>query len=59
MKRAAKSTGIVERRKKSTEIMQTAGGFMTNRLKFNIVCPHNHDQIVAFSQEEFEVNPMF
>jgi hypothetical protein len=24
------------------------------RLKFDIVCPNNHDQTVSFSQEEFE-----
>jgi hypothetical protein len=27
---------------------------MSHRIDFNIVCPHNHNQTVAFSQEEFE-----
>lgn len=27
---------------------------MSERLKFDIVCPNNHDQTVTFSQKEFE-----
>jgi len=27
---------------------------MSDRLKFDIVCPNNHDQTVAFGREEFE-----
>ena len=27
---------------------------MSERLEFEIDCPNNHDQIVRFSQEEFE-----
>ncbi len=27
---------------------------MSDRIKFEIVCPNDHDQTVAFSQEEFE-----
>ena len=27
---------------------------MSDRLKFDIVCPNNHDQTVAFSHQEFE-----
>ena len=27
---------------------------MSHRLDFEIVCPNNHDQTVAFSREEFE-----
>jgi hypothetical protein len=27
---------------------------MSNRLEFETVCPNNHNQTVAFSQEEFE-----
>jgi hypothetical protein len=27
---------------------------MSDRIKFEIVCPHNHNQTVAFSQKEFE-----
>jgi hypothetical protein len=27
---------------------------MSNRLEFETVCPKNHNQTVAFSQEEFE-----
>jgi hypothetical protein len=27
---------------------------MSDRLKFDIVCPNNHDQTVTFSQKEFE-----
>lgn len=27
---------------------------MSDRLDFEIVCPHDHDQTVTFSQEEFE-----
>ena len=27
---------------------------MSSRLKFEIVCPNNHNQTVAFTQEEFE-----
>jgi hypothetical protein len=27
---------------------------MKNRLAFEIVCPHNHNQTVKFTQDEFE-----
>jgi hypothetical protein len=27
---------------------------MSDRMEFETVCPHNHNQTVAFSQEEFE-----
>jgi hypothetical protein len=27
---------------------------MSDRLEFDIVCPNNHNQTVAFSKEEFE-----
>jgi hypothetical protein len=27
---------------------------MSDRIKFEIVCPNDHDQTVVFSQEEFE-----
>ena len=27
---------------------------MSDRLEFEIVCPNNHNQTVAFSQDEFE-----
>lgn len=27
---------------------------MSARVNFEIVCPHDHDQTVTFSQEEFE-----
>lgn len=27
---------------------------MGNRLDFDVVCPHNHNQIILFSQEKFE-----
>jgi hypothetical protein len=27
---------------------------MSERLKFEIICPNNHDQTVTYSQEEFE-----
>jgi hypothetical protein len=27
---------------------------VSERLKFNIDCPNNHDQTVSFTQEEFE-----
>ena len=27
---------------------------MSDRINFEIVCPNNHDQTVAFSKEEFE-----
>ena len=27
---------------------------MSDRVKFDIVCPNNHNQTVKFSQEEFE-----
>ncbi len=27
---------------------------VSDQLKFDIVCPHNHNQTVEFSQEEFE-----
>ena len=27
---------------------------MSDRLQFDIVCPNNHNQTVAFSQDEFE-----
>ena len=27
---------------------------MSERLDFEIFCPNNHDQIVSFSQQEFE-----
>jgi hypothetical protein len=27
---------------------------MSDRIDFEIICPNNHDQTVAFSQEEFE-----
>jgi hypothetical protein len=27
---------------------------MNDRLSFEIVCPHNHNQTVKFTQEEFE-----
>ena len=27
---------------------------MSDRLDFEVVCPHNHEQTVTFSQEEFE-----
>lgn len=27
---------------------------MSDRLEFDIVCPNNHNQTVAFSHEEFE-----
>ncbi len=27
---------------------------MSNRLAFEIVCPHNHNQTVKFTQDEFE-----
>jgi hypothetical protein len=35
-------------------IARTAGGLMSDRLEFDIVCPNNHNQTVTFSQEEFE-----
>jgi hypothetical protein len=31
-----------------------AGGLMSDRIKFEIVCPNDHDQTVAFTEEEFE-----
>ena len=34
--------------------LAAAGEFMSNRLKFDIDCPNNHNQTVTFSQEEFE-----
>jgi len=27
---------------------------MSDRMKFDTVCPHNHNQTVSFSHEEFE-----
>jgi len=27
---------------------------MSQRIDFNIMCPNDHDQMVTFSQEEFE-----
>jgi len=27
---------------------------VSDRLKFDIVCPNNHDQTITFSQKEFE-----
>jgi hypothetical protein len=36
------------------ETSQAVGGLVSDRLEFDIVCPHNHNQTVTFSQEEFE-----
>lgn len=34
--------------------LQPAGGFMSDRVEFDIVCPNNHNQTVRFSPEEFD-----
>jgi hypothetical protein len=36
------------------EDSKLVGGFVSERLEFDIVCPNNHNQTVRFSQEEFE-----
>ena len=41
-------------RQQIDEISQKARGLMSDRMEFDIVCPINHNQTVAFSQEEFE-----
>jgi hypothetical protein len=33
---------------------EAARGLMSDRVKFDTVCPNNHNQTVAFSHEEFE-----
>jgi hypothetical protein len=39
---------------KTRQKIEAAGDLMSDRLEFDIVCPNNHNQTVAFSQEEFE-----
>lgn len=39
---------------KASTNLEAAGGLMSDRLEFDIVCPNNHNQTVTFSQEEFE-----
>jgi hypothetical protein len=34
--------------------LPAAGGFMSDRVEFDIACPNNHNQTVRFSREEFE-----
>jgi hypothetical protein len=41
-------------RQQIDEISQGARGFMSDRMEFDIDCPNNHNQTVAFSQTEFE-----
>jgi hypothetical protein len=36
------------------KILQAAGGSLSDRMEFEIVCPNDHNQTVTFSQEEFE-----
>jgi hypothetical protein len=36
--------------------LQPAGGFMSDRVEFDLVCPNNHNQTVTFSPEEFGCN---
>jgi len=38
----------------AARIARESGGSMSERMKFEIVCPNDHDQTVTFSQEEFE-----
>jgi hypothetical protein len=39
---------------RANETVEAAGGPMSDRIDFEIVCPNDHDQTVTFSQEEFE-----
>jgi len=45
---------IARARQQIVEVSQGARGLMSDRIKFDIVCPNNHNQTVAFSQQEFE-----
>ncbi len=39
---------------KNSTNLEAAGGLMSDRLEFDIVCPNNHNQTLTFSHGEFE-----
>jgi hypothetical protein len=41
-------------KRRIAEISPAVGGFVNDRLEFDIVCPNNHNKAVTFSPKEFE-----